>query len=367
MTLEKRGKNRWRITIMHKGEIHRTTFEGNKTEAKKANDEFAVLVRKGLAIGNGMNLNSFVEVFRENKYPYLAPKTIVDYDRQINKRILPALGKYKLDEIGVAELKRYYRQLAEDGVGDRTVKKNHQILSSMYTEAMFLGYVAANPCKRLPAPKYRRARNDNFLTAAEANDLMAALGKEKLHWTMPAYIALFTGARIGEVCALTWDNIDLDNREIAITKTRQRVAGLGMIEKEPKTEGSYRTIPFSKALERRLRLWRTKQNQNRLKLGQKYRVTNYVVTYESGIPIEPQACGMWFREFIERNHLKKVTLHGLRHTYATLLLHSGRMPDYAISGNLGHSDPTTHKRIYTHEIQESNRIAADYLDEIISK
>lgn len=367
MALEKRGKNRWRITIMYKGDRYRIIFEGNKTAARKAQDEFAVQVRKGMAAGSTMSFNVFVNIFRESKYQALSPKTIYDYDNQINKRILPSLGRHNLDEIGPMHLKRYYRKLADEGAGERTIKKNHQILSSMFTEAVHLGYLNENPCKRIPAPKYRRAKQDNFLHAEEAAVLLEALETEPLSNAIVAYIALFTGARIGEICALTWSDIDMESRMLNINKSRLRIAGQGVVDKETKTEGSNRAVPFPKALAAKFRLLKRIQGEAALRLGEDYAFSGYVVTYINGQPTTPSNRSGWFRKFINRHDLKKVTLHGLRHTYATLLLHGNKMPGYAISGNLGHSDPTMLLRTYAHEIEESNRRAADYMDELFAK
>jgi integrase len=237
MTIEKRGKNRWRFKIMYKCELFKKPFEGNKTAAKQAHEEFAVQIRKGLVMGSSMTLTVFVEFFKESRYPSLSPKTRYNYDNQLNLRILPALGRFKIDEIGTLRLKRYYAALAEEGIGERTIKMSHQILSSLFTEALHLGYLSDNPCKRIPAPKYRKGKKDNYLQADEATELLEALETEPLHDAIIAYIALFTGARIGEICALTWNDVNMDNREITINKSRLRVMGEGVIDKETKTEG----------------------------------------------------------------------------------------------------------------------------------
>lgn len=367
MTLEKRGKNRWRIVIMHNGERYRTTFEGNKTDAKKAHDEFKVQVDNGVCISKKLTLARFVPLYRESKYQSMAPKSISDYDKQLNDRIIPTLGRLTLNEIGLMHIKRFYKDLKDEGTGDRTIKKCHQILSSVFSEAVHLGYLNDNPCKKMPAPKYKRINNDNCLHADEAVTLLECLEAEPLHDAIVAYIALLSGARLGEICALTWKDVDLDKREININKSRQRVPQVGMVDKETKNEGSNRIIPTPNALEAKLRTLRRLQSESALKLGEDYQYSGYVATYADGRATAPSNRSRWFGKFVTRNGLRKITLHGLRHTYATLLLHGGNMPGFAISGNLGHSDPTMLMRTYAHEIEASNRIAADYMDELFAK
>jgi integrase len=142
---------------------------------------------------------------------------------------------------------------------------------------------------------------------------------------------------------------------------------LGVIEKETKTEGSNRTVPFPEALESKLRLLKADQSKAALLLGKDYIRSGYVVTYTDGRPTAHDNRSGWFRKFIERHGLRKITFHGLRHTYATLLIHSKSMPEFAISKTLGHSDTSMLTKTYAHQLAESGRKGADFLDELVAK
>lgn len=80
----------------------------------------------------------------------------------------------------------------------------------------------------------------------------------------------------------------------------------------------------------------------------------------------PDTLSSWFREFLERHNLPKMTFHGLRHTAATLLIGKG-VQDLTVSALLGHSDPGTTKRIYAKSLKSAERAAAEMMEKIVSR
>lgn len=365
MSLEKRSKNSWRIRLTYRGRTYIKSMRGTEKEAAAEEERFWQEIITGSVPTSDLTLNKFVKGPYARHLRTLAPKTQADYQKQIEARISVFLGSYKLHEINPTLVMDFYDWLEKQNLGDRTIKKNAQILSAILTEAMYLQFIQANPCKRVRPPKYKRKNNDNYLEADDVRKLLAVVDKEPLNWQIAIYIGLFTGCRLGEICGLEWEDVDFQKREIHIKRSRQLVAKLGVIIKEPKNESSIRTTPAPDVLMSKLVLWRKEQERKVTYLGSDAG-RNYVITYEDGSSVSPDCISAHFGKLVKRNGIKKVTFHGLRHTYATLLLHSRLVPEHAISENLGHSNPTTHKVIYAHRVEKSNRAAAEYLDTLVS-
>lgn len=367
MSIDKRGENRWRIRVTYRGRTFTKNFEGTETQAVKEETKFKEEVRTGRAALSRMTLEQFVAGPYQKHLRDLAPKTKMDYEYQLKHRVIPYMGKYPLEEVTPHLIQDFYDSLVEEGVGPRTVKKNAQVISAVLSEAVYLQYLTTNAAKRVRSPKYKRKRDDNFLTAEEAIQLLAALEGYPATWRLPLQIALFTGARVGEILGLTWADINFIDKTIRIARSRQ-VLTRESITKNPKNDSSIRVVPIPDTLVDILKVWRVEQGQNVTYLGQE--LSSWVVTMEDGTPMPPSAANYRLKKTLRDHGIaqdKAVTFHGLRHTYATLLLHSKEVPSFAIAGNLGHSDPHTHKRIYAHQIDESNRAAATYMDKLFSE
>ena len=109
-----------------------------------------------------------------------------------------------------------------------------------------------------------------------------------------------------------------------------------------------------------------KQNEEKIKLGDKWIDSNKLFTQDNGKPVFPYSPSHWFNRFIKRNNLPPLTFHQLRHTNASLLI--GQGVDVAtVSRRLGHADKTITLKIYAHAIKEHDREAADKLGNLLKK
>lgn len=365
MSIEKRGDNSWRFDIIYKGQRYKQTFYGTEKEARAAHDEFKVEIRKGKVLDKNITFKKFIDIYMETKFSELSPSTKRSYKSQIQSRLLPYFGQYLLLEINALLIKRYYNKLTDLGLGTRTIKLNHFILSAVLTEAVFQGYLEFNVCSRIKSPSHKRQNDANFLDTDELRTLLCALNSEPLKWQIVCLAAIFSGARRAEITGLQWSCVDLDQKTIEIKQIRQMIPGQGEVVKETKTKSSVQIIPIPSPLVIKLAEWKQVQIENCEFLDHEYYCSDYVVTNEDGTLIMPDSITHYFVKLVKRVGFKRVTFHGLRHTYATLLLHSGEVSPFAITGNLGHSDPTVHQRIYTHELPESNRQDADYFEKLL--
>ena len=152
---------------------------------------------------------------------------------------------------------------------------------------------------------------------------------------------------------LTWDCVDFEGQRIKIAEART-MAGSNEVKKEPKTFSSSRTLHMPQSVREVLLREREKQASYRSKLGNSYQDSGYVVTHEDGRPVRPNYASELFTKFIKDNGLPPITLHGLRHSFASIANAKG-IPMYDIGRALGHSTPATTSRIYTHLLDADHK------------
>ena len=160
-------------------------------------------------------------------------------------------------------------------------------------------------------------------------------------------LALNSGLRIGELCALKWGDINMEEGIIHVNKTLQRIqrqennVKSQIIITSPKTETSIRDIPLSDQLQKII-----------IKLSS-YNSEHYVLT-SSVNPMEPKAYRNYYKKFIVENKLPNLSFHSLRHTFATCCIEKGA--DYkCVSELLGHSSISTTMNMYVHPLMETKR------------
>ena len=171
---------------------------------------------------------------------------------------------------------------------------------------------------------------------------------------MGILICLNTGLRIGEVCALRWENIDFESKKIHIEKTIERIYSKEenktiVIIDTPKSITSVRTIPINSKLYNILKQIRGKSKK-----------TDFVLTGSSEHYVEPRNYQYHFKEILKRNKVKKYKFHTLRHTFATNCIEAG-MDIKSLSEILGHADVSITLNIYVHS---SDKIKRKYLEKI---
>jgi integrase len=176
-------------------------------------------------------------------------------------------------------------------------------------------------------------------------------------------LLIFTGMRRGELFGLEWKDIDFENKYLTIERTSQYIGNKTLITKEPKTRSGCRGMQISKSLITILKQYRAWQAQKRLKLGSEWIHTDRLFTQWNGEPMYPDSLTKWFSKFLEKNNFRKVTLHSLRHTNATIMIAEGT-DIRTVSNRLGHAQTSTTLNIYTHALKSKDQQAAEVLDNI---
>jgi integrase len=156
-----------------------------------------------------------------------------------------------------------------------------------------------------------------------------------------------TGLRRGEVCGLKWEYVDFIGHQIHIYKKIIRISGRGLVESEPKTERSKRTITMTASLEELLRKVQGTQIGQRDELEEAWANSGYVFSQPDGTAIDPDLITKAFKKMVKEVGMPHLTPHGLRHQYATAAREAG-VDMGIISRNMGHASVAITEDIYAH-------------------
>lgn len=249
-------------------------------------------------------------------------------------------------------------------LSNKTRLHYHRFLSAMLETAVQWQIIKDNPCKRVKAPRAEK-KEAAYLDEDQAAELIAALDQEPIAYRAMILMILNTGLRRGELLALTWADIDLKTAVLTIRKNAVYLPGKGVSIDTPKTDSSRRSIKVPTSIIPMLKQYKAWQSEQRLKLGDVWKDNNLIFTSWDGSPVRPDTLTNWFTNFVRRHNLPHVTIHGLRHTNASLLIAAGTNLR-TVSGRLGHSQASTTANIYAHAIQSADAAAAEALGDILS-
>ena len=167
-------------------------------------------------------------------------------------------------------------------------------------------------------------------------------------------LAGYLGLRRSEICGLRWENVDLEHNLIHICTVRT-TAGGSVVQKQPKTAHSIRKLGIAGLDDLVGLLIRERERQAaccRMERG--WTDSGYVIVREDGKPYDPNRVTGAFHQFIQEQGLPPITIHGLRHTFASLA-NSARIPLLDIGKTLGHKDCTITGRVYTHIFDQTHQ------------
>lgn len=287
--------------------------------------------------------------------PNRAETTVYGYRKIIENHISDALGDIPLQKLSPQDLQQYYTTLMkEKGLAANTVRRHHDLLSAALHMALRQDVILRCPTERVEAP-HVPPREAKFYSPADLKRLYAL---SEGHWLeVIVRLAGSLGLRREEICGLKWSNVDLVNRKIHICEART-AAGANIIQKETKNRSSTRALHMTNDLYQLLKHERARQAERRLALGILWVDSGLVAVDRYGRGLSPNAVSLAFTRFIKQNGLPPLTLHGLRHTFATVASAQGA-PLFEIGKALGHSTPSTTGRIYTHLLDQTHEATMD--------
>ena len=246
-----------------------------------------------------------------------------------------------------------------------TIRHYHRFISSVMGVAVKWQIIPANPCERVTLPKKQKTP-PKYLDEEQAAQLLELIEKEDMQHKTMIKMFMYTGLRREELCGLEWKDINFSNSVITVNRASIYIPKEGVISDTTKNDTSQRSIKAPAAAIQMLKDYKEWQNEQSAKVGDRWQNSDRLFTTAEGKPIHPDTITGWFHDFIRRNKLPDITIHSLRHTNATLMINSG-VPITTIASRLGHANPSTTTKIYTHAIQSADAAAAEALDNIFSR
>lgn len=326
-----------------------------------------------------LKLADFAPIYLSSMQEKLSPTVYGSYVHILETLVLPALGHIKLTELKPVHVQQFIKQLSNmpklrrDGKPDKsgaklspaTVRRKLAVLQSMLTLATKLGYISNNPAdaKRLTLPKMPRPEIEIF-TKQQASFILQCLKDESLQFQAMIQLAIFTGAREGELVALKFSDIDFTTRKMTISRSAYKLKGEPVRTKPPKS-GRARTVTLNSSCVELLQRLSQQHTLERMKLGTAWNGDDWVFTQWDGSIMHTQTPSRQFDKFLKKNGIPHRKFHSLRHTSATLLLYNGTDLK-TVQERLGHADFTTTNK-YLHLVEQADADAADNLEQLLEK
>ena len=295
---------------------------------------------------------------RQSKY---APSTLASYRRQLEV-VYPYIGAIPLCKLRPLAIENMLTQLRKrknrtgQPIQETTVQHYLSAVSAVLSDAKRNEIIQKNPARMIDLPAASHA-DQHIPTVEEAQHLLQALAREPRHFRVFYLLAMATGCRRGELCALRWSDFRTSGNGFILTVSRSRsiVAGKGVVEGSTKN-GHSRQIILSPALRGVLLSYRWRLTQEAARHGRK--LSPYLFVNSDGSLIHPDTFTKRLRKIYAANGFPaEYHLHTLRHFFVSTLLHSG-IDKQTVAELAGHGDTGFLERTYCHPEMSRKQEAA---------
>jgi integrase len=342
---------------------HRFRFYGVTREAVSRQLVVALKAHQdgSLPGGGRETFGRFWEVWLPGMQPLLRPRTWRRYEELGRIHLLPVLGRVRLAKMGPQHVREVHRRMLEVGISPTTAHHAHAVLHRALADAVRWGVVSRNIASLVRPPRIA-SQEMKTLTAAEARALCQAAPGSRFGALY--VLAVTTGMRQGELLALKWSAVNLEQRVVRVTGTVTRTE-TGLSITPPKTAGSRRAVVLASQAAAALERHRLDQAEERARLGDGWEDQDLVFTGAAGGLVDrDQLVRGDFLPLLQRAGLPLIRFHDLRHTAATLLLSQGVHPKVA-SEMLGHATVAITLDRYSHVTETMQRAAAESMSRLL--
>lgn len=305
-----------------------------------------------------MKVKEFMPAYKEFKLKTCKRSSVSAYMLVIRNHIIPLLGEYELDDITSKEAELLKDTCEKNGLSRKSTQDAIICLKNILKIANYLGVAETKSVTVLwgtdnmeKHPKIEAYNKD------QVKKFVASLEEEPSFKNLGILMTIYTGMRIGEVCALQWSDINIEEKVIVVSKTIQRIyvedEETGKMKTEiqitsPKTKSSQREIPIVP------KLFKIMKDFSRCCRP------DYYICSGTAQPIEPRTYRNYYLRKLKEFGLPRLKFHGLRHTFATQLI-SSNADVKTVSTILGHSNIATTLNTYVHPSQDDKRNALSKL------
>ena len=366
-----------------RGEISWTDSGGAKRRkswraAKPSEAKAKIAEFKKQLLLNGVDMVTENKTFRQFSKEWvdviLKPKVKpLSYQRKVStleNQVYPHIGGVQIDKLSHSQIQKMVNDLSESGLSYSTVKKAYEAVSGCMRYYRISTRTSHNPCEGISLPEQKRKELSDikFFTEEERRQIFIEATRKyetgksvyRLGWVF--VLLLYSGMRVGELCALTWNDIDFEEKTIRINKNAIQVQEKDKngeshcvlkTQNSTKTRSGMRTIPMTaKAF---------------TALSELQKITGayeYIISSANGERIRPTRLNRTFNQILAAIGLRKAGVHTLRHTFATMLFSNG-CEVKIVSDLLGHSNTKITENIYIHLVKEQKLKAIETIDKYI--
>lgn len=291
-----------------------------------------------------IKIKEIIDLWKREKLKYVKQSTYSTYVVLIDKHIEPFFGEKT--EILEKDVQEFVFKKLNDNLSQKSIKDMIMILRMIIKYGVKYKMI---PYQEIDVifPTEREKKELEVLSISDQKKIINYVKSNLTFKNLGIYICLCTGLRIGEICALTWNDIDVEQGTLIVGKTIQRTYNYEkncteIIVDAPKTINSYREIPLTSDLVKVLKPLKRVMN------GDYYIISNDVR------PIEPRTYRNYYKKFLENLNIPFIKFHGLRHSFATRCI-EGNCDYKTVSVILGHSNITTTMNLYVHPNMEQKK------------
>lgn len=363
--LRKRGK-KWYYTIELDtgGKRQRIERAGGRTkaEAEKARAQALAQYTQTGRIDRGRKITyqELSDEWARESLSQARAATRANYKNVLKNHILPVLGKKRLRDIRPRNIQALMNDEAS-AISVSLMNNIHAVLSLTFDYAIFCEYLTDTPMRGVKTPEAQPLKKRRAFTQEEFRQLLSYYKANRPELILPILIAYHTGARCGEILALTWEDADFSANTLTINKT-QIHGNAATIQPTTKSKSGVRTIAIGAALVKALKAARAEQAKDRLRYGAYYRDSGRICRRKDGTPLTHNHINS-ISHYCRKHFPPGLCFHSLRHTHATLLLEAGEDLEL-VSKRLGHANISTTASVYSHILAHRQQAERDLLDRI---
>jgi integrase len=387
--IKQRGKNSFHFFVPNgydenkKQKGFETTVKAeNITEARKLYDLFKADCLKGKVLPAGtdkMTLTEFYYYWKDNYAATNHELPTISYNDNLFIRIEPALGHKRMDKIKPKDILSFLKQLSADDASynderlhNNTIRKYCTLLNTLFEAAIGWELLIKNPMENVTPPKFIKPKK-KILEEEALSKLLDKLESESLKHQLWVLLAFSRGLRREEIFGLQWGDINFERKKVTINRAVVYVQGEGIIEKDTKSDNSFRTLSLPPTILRLLTLWRDELRTAVKKRNKRRKVvsiedpagpTKWVFQQAKGTVGHPHSFTTFLRRFCENNGIEHASPHLLRHMAGSYLLRGG-VDIATISSELGHGNKAFTMKTYIHEIKSEQERSATVMEELL--
>lgn len=360
-TIYQRPDGLWRgeLTIGYdeNGKRLKKVFHSKDIEKlqKKINDERYKLDRNIITQHSDYTIAEWVQFWLENyKANVLKSKTYDSYEYMLNSHIRKGIGDIRLDKIRTDSVQRLYNKMHKQGLSTSTIRLVHVTLSQAFDQAIRNELIHTNPCKATIRPKSEKKKVIAMTIRQQEAFLRGC--KDSTYHNLFVFL-LNTGLRVGEAMSLVWEDINFFEKTISVNKTASFV-----INRDENATTKWKTIIDTAKTAHSIRTVPINNSAGRVLDDQRGKDGLFVFSSQAGTMLMTRNINRALSDLLKANDLPDlITVHTMRHTFATRLLEKGVNPK-TVSDLLGHASVQITLDVYSHVMPQVKSDAVNLLD-----